>query len=1617
MKNFFTPTLLKVVIFVVLVGVVTGFFFYNKAVYKTVISDFDLTASVADAAGISPASHFILKTTAPMTTQVLERYVHIVPAVDFTVKKVSAAENTFEIIPSADLEVNRVYSVQVDKGPLATRDFSWAYQVKAPFQITSSIPGDKGVDVPVNTGIEFYFNRDNIVNPEEFIEIIPSVSGRFESSENGVRFIPNVPLEERTVYTLKINAGLGAKDTDDVLVVEKIIRFQTSQAYHGEARPSAYFSRQFTEFKPGSDMVFGVNAYNMPSVPATVYRFDSSKEFLDSVVQVKGDTPWARYSTDANTNLPENKKMFTAVLPIEKAEYMSTIPLFVDLSTGFYAIVIDTGSGKDISWFQVNPAASFVAFTGSTTLVWLRDITGDQNIAGVPIFFNDKLMGTTGGDGVALVNTPSELVRKPNDPYQQSERRFIVAKISTGDLVIPIENEYGNTALLAENDAWWDYVSLNKNIYLPTDTIRFWAIEKPRHDRNVEGELTVKLSNPYWGYGNEEIVTYAETKTALSEYGALTGELSFSNLKPGVYDLTFQKGDEIIAKQMVSVSAYIKPAYEIVVVPDRTTIFAGDSVTFKVKAQLFDGTPVSATTMSYSAYDGMGKNTNGTVVLDSQGEGSFTLISQYNDAQRYWPSYMSVSVKPSKSEEAQIETSSSIFVFGPHINNQISQKQFGSNVVFTVKTREVVLKDAVRGEPYWNTEDYLGSPVTGAQTNVQIVELIYIKNQTGTGYDPINKLTYPIYNYKTEERPVSLQTIVSDGNGLAELNFKPEGKKTYKLVFTARDSAGRSAVDTRYVYGGYSDIDFGTMDTNSYYLRNHDNTNYKIGQNIQLRLQTDQGSLPPNGKKNYLFMAVNNGAIEYQIQDTPIYNAIFQSEDVPNVGIWPGWFSNGRFHSSYLQNISFDANERRLNIEVKKDKQTYAPGEKVSLDIKVTDAKNSPVKAEVNLSALDEAVFSMRPDEKDIVNDLYRDIYSQVVIRTSNMPPYGGGGAEKGGGGDDAPRSNIQEMAIFKSVVTDSAGKAHVEFTLPENITSWRLTSQAVTKDLFVGKNVYFIPVTLPLFVDATLNKTYLAGDELTLRLRAFGTSVGNAGIQYAVQSPTIPFKKIERSGGNSVEFPLGALPSGNHELTVSATDGISKDALIRPLHVLDSYFTKNIAEFYEGSDALKIQNESLGYTNLVFSSYGKGQLYNDLKSLSYQWGIRLDQKGAQLVSARLLNAHFGEKNETADFPSSKYQAYGGGLQLLPYSSDDLEISAISAHLIDGLAFDRNALKKYLYSSLNDKKADVTRISRALYGLTAFGEPVLTKIQKIKDDPSLTLKDKVFIALALDGIGAKEEARTYFIQMIQPRIETKAGYAYVAGQKGDDTIIITALAAALTASLEESVSDQLAFYVRNNFPHETLSNLERLLYIKIALSKLDPGQVHFAYKTLSKEGSKTLKDGESFELVLSPEELKSLQLSDVSVDLGVVATYERSSTPGSVTKDTNLFVRRSYEVNGISAKKFNEGDTILVRIDPQFGSNALDGSYQIIDYVPSGLRPVDQESSGYRYGTYGVRTYPVEINDQKVTFMIDKYHNQPIYYYARVVSKGTYKAEPVVLQSLRSLESMTISDEAKITIE
>lgn len=1623
-------SILSIILFLS-IGFLGWRFLHQKETQKLIKASFELKPSLVDSSGIDPKTSFILKSDVDLNPDTIKKILSFKPEVDFDVKKISAKSSEFEIKPKEELQENNVYRLLIG-GPLAviatTREYSWAYQVKAPFQVISTLPRDKGSHVPTNTGIEITFNRDGIINPEKYFKITPSVNGSFEIHRDLLIFIPK-GLKEKTLYTVTIKKGLKTKGSNDILEEDYQFQFETEEKYQPE-KPYFKFERNFLEFRPEIEPIIEVSSSNLnvSDLEFNVYQFKDIDAFITAYKDsVDWSLGWAYYYS--STYLPKSeKKILTFKTNLEKSDYRSFIRFPQKLEEGYYLIDIVVNNTHQQSWFQVTNIASYLALSGQKSLIWLYDFKTQKPFsnANISLVDNPTFKTQSNSQGLAIFETPEMLIEDfKNEYYFDIYPRYFF-KIETSQheaYLLSITDKWGYPRKASKGDFYWDYFSCDRKLYKPTDTIKFWGIIKGRKE-NLQGkEVTVQLKESYYGqyWSGKEETFFTETKVKITPFNTISGELSFSNIKPGYYPIVVKLDNKEVASNYVSIQTYQKPAYILSLIPSKSAIFAGETINYKVKAEFFDGTPVSNLKVKFSGY--WRKTIEGEIKLNEFGEGSFNITPSYFPRE-YWPTYFDVSLSPIVAEEGEIIGESSVLVFGPKINIDASQEEKEDYTQIKVKLNEIVL-DKINKESYnYSIWDYLGGPIVNHQINGRTYELIDHKKKIGQEYDYINKVTIPIYEYLREEKLVNTFKGKTDNNGEWTYSQKLDQNKRYKIVLFTKDKEGREAENILYAYGKGVRYYWGGEEL---YLKdiNEDKRGlYNINDEIKLKLERREGELAEE-ENRFLFYRFQNGIDEAKVISKFQHEEVFKEEYIPNIRFIGVWFSPYGFKESNSVNISFNAEKRRLDIDVKTDKENYKPGEGVEIFVKVTDRDGNLKKAEVNLSAIDEALYSLYPDENDIINTLYEDIWISPITRSSHYMLEKG--AEAGGG--EEVREKFLDRAFYTSIVTDNNGEARVSFKLPDNITSWRLTTQAVTEDLFAGKSVSFIKVTLPFFVEATLNEYYLTNDEPILRIRAFGEKLKGQKVKFNVKSESLKLdiSNIQGDKEGRTEVNLGKFKKGIHRIKIEAEVGSLKDSIIREIKVVSSYLTRDKAEYYKLSPNLKdIKGNSEGYTTLVFSSLERGRPYPYLKSLSYASGIRVDQILAKEISQELLNDYFDEKGIIFESSVSEYQTEEGGISLLPYSDNDLELSVKIANLAKE-RFYENELKKYFYDSLKGKKADIHRLSQALYGLSNLGEPVLTKIQILKEDPNLTLKDKIYIGLALYNFGAKEDALKIYSDEIKPKIKFQEPYAYIKiSQDKDEIILTTGLAVILAENLNQEESLNLSNYLFDNPPKRNLSYLEQLLYIKETLENLKGDRVQFSYQAGEKSGKEVLEKGQTFRLILSPEELKNIQFSDIKGEVGVVSFYEEEYSIEEISPDEKISIKRDYLLNNRSKREFKEGDIIKIRLDPKIAEIAFEGDYQVIDYLPSGFKPVTRiyERELSLGDECNPVWYPTQIENQKISFRIWKGFNKTKYcsnrtinYYARVISKGSYRAEPTTIQSLKSLSSINFSLEDKIKIK
>jgi hypothetical protein len=132
--------------------------------------------------------------------------------------------------------------------------------------------------------------------------------------------------------------------------------------------------------------------------------------------------------------------------------------------------------------------------------------------------------------------------------------------------------------------------------------------------------------------------------------------------------------------------------------------------------------------------------------------------------------------------------------------------------------------------------------------------------------------------------------------------------------------------------------------------------------------------------------------------------------------------------------------------------------------------------------------------------------------------------------------------------------------------------------------------------------------------------------------------------------------------------------------------------------------------------------------------------------------------------------------------------------------------------------------------------------------------------------------------------------------------------------------------------------------------------------------------------------------------------------PKSVRRDSALSLERQLPAT------IGPADLVRVTLRYRLGPKAVDGCHRVTDLLPSGLRAVTQP---YRFGLEDRNlTLPYSVEGQRVSFCAFKGGTaRPIVYYARVVSPGSYAAEPAVIQALRAPESIALTPSVAVDIK
>ncbi len=299
----------------------------------------------------------------------------------------------------------------------------------------------------------------------------------------------------------------------------------------------------------------------------------------------------------------------------------------------------------------------------------------------------------------------------------------------------------------------------------------------------------------------------------------------------------------------------------------------------------------------------------------------------------------------------------------------------------------------------------------------------------------------------------------------------PEGG-SFVLEAAARDSDGHSIGARRYVWAvSGTEWDFRGLQRGITIIS--DRKEYGPRDRVRLLVTTEhagQGLFCLEGERLHetrpLMFEHGANMIEFDLKP----------EYLPNVQVWVGQVYDKRLHRA-TKNISISRDIHRLTVALEPGQPEYRPGGRATCQVKVTDSEGRPAKAEIAIGVVDEAIYALAEDRvQDPVDYFYHRRYNRVSTSFAPTSHYWGGG-------DKAPpnievRRRFMDTAFWAPhVLTDADGRAEVEFALPDNLTSWRVTARAVSADTRGGVGRANFKVAKPLMVRLDLPRFATEGD------------------------------------------------------------------------------------------------------------------------------------------------------------------------------------------------------------------------------------------------------------------------------------------------------------------------------------------------------------------------------------------------------------------------------------------------------------------------------------------------------------------------------------------------------------
>ncbi len=903
------------------------------------------------------------------------------------------------------------------------------------------------------------------------------------------------------------------------------------------------YSYRYT-FAPGNKVSFNLRTFRLENVKATVYRVPMETFLRGKSDPLDIDPREEKFEVKTRWDEPVND-----FRPYQWR--YQTLDVKEPLPTGGYCMEVK-GAGRvvDRKFFTVTSVGVVFKRSRYKVYSYVTDLVTSKPVPGAEVVVFDSTPSAgkyrnsrhTYKPPNRIEELPVRIVGRGRTDESGLFKKSLTTDKHLSVLAVSKDGSYALTstgspaAFQRERVKYMIYTE--RPVYRSGDTVFYKIIGKKRNKKFTP----LSGSRIYYQVRNSDNgKELARGSAKLDEWGTAHDKIEIKGRYGlGVYEIRVGPGkNNLYASGHFYVEEYRKPEFKIDIKPSNPYYINGDTVEFKVEAKYFFGAPLKNGLVRYRFYETRLRDTD-TVYWWEEDTPTHSYSRLKLEGERYLDN-------------------DGILALRIHSGNLPFDREIALEATVTDKSNiSITSRGSVRvgrGEFYIKI-----NPRQNFYAGGEKEKEIELRSLSQTGKPFPVKLDLKLFRYiwkpyqriyVHEKRPYLTRSVTTDTKGRAVVRL-PDKFLTYgefDIVVSGMDRRNNLVTASRVVWI-------------------YDSRGGKVASRFKnLELSVNRKSLEKPGDLTCLLKSkYPDGYVLLTLEGKDIYwskvvrlRGNITPVEIPVKGSYaPNFYltaSMQRKRALYSRTvgISIPQGDTGLKIALKPGKEKYLPGEKAHVEIKVTDESNRPLRADLSLSAVDESIYYVRPDHTPKMKDFFYARISNWVLTGYSYPITVLAGAAKEG--KIKVREKFEDTAFWKADIrTDASGRAGVDFNLPDNLTTWRLTARGHDWGGRVGEKKEKFLVTQDLIARIGKPRFMIEKDRLSLiSIVTSNTKRGLPGvdIDLRVDGKTVPPEekgKISLPGfGSARKYHTVDVPEKRETAEIRLTargDSRAKDAL-----------------------------------------------------------------------------------------------------------------------------------------------------------------------------------------------------------------------------------------------------------------------------------------------------------------------------------------------------------------------------------------------------------------------------------------------------------------------------------------